>query len=336
MDEKWIIPLMFIGPIVGLLSFATLVKYIEVRRARSWIAVPGRILSAKSVSRAVRRAGSDVQEQGEDTELRNFADIVYEFSHAGKKYKGSRISIGEDLGNGDVAGQIKRYAPGTAVTVYANPDNPDQAVLERDFPEGAFQFMGWLITALVAGSILAVTGVGWVGRVLEGEIPNPKNTPFVIGFSLFAWFTALLGRGIAAQAGATRGWKQTAGRIVSSETEQFRTRSDTSGSSSKVSVGPYRTQHRQRISYAYQVGGIDYASDRVAFGGRTSGTVAALETRMVKKYPAGRQVTVYYDPAKPTNAVLERDAKHMWLLWTCVALFLAAAAWFATTTGGKV
>jgi Protein of unknown function (DUF3592) len=335
MTEKWTILLIIVGPIAGLLSVATIVKYIEVRRARSWLAVPGRIVSAKAVSRPVRRVGSDAQEQGEDTELRNFADVVYEFEVQGKKRRGTRISIGEDLGNGDVAGHIKRYAPGTDVTVYYNPANLDQAVLERDLPENAFQFMAWLIAGLVACSVLAVTGVDWIASVLSGQIPNPKNMPFVMGFSLFALFTALIGRGIAKQAGATKGWSQTTGRIVSSETEKFRTRSDASGSSSKVAVGPYRTHYRQRITYAYQAGGLDYSSDRVAFGGRTSGTIASIEAGSVKRYPEGSFVTVYYDPANPSQAVLERDAQHMWVLWICVALFIAAALWFATTSGGK-
>jgi hypothetical protein len=334
MQPKWIILLMAVGPIAGLLSVATIVKYIEVRRARSWLAVPGRIVSAKAVSRPVRRVGADDQESGEDTELRNFADIVYEFEVQGKKRKGTRVSIGEDLGNGDVTGQIKRYAPGIAVTVYYNPDDLDQAVIERDMPENAFQFMAWLIAGLISCSVLAVTGVDWLANIVSGQIPNPKNMPFVVGFSLFALFTALIGRSIAKQAGATRGWAQTTGRIVSSETEEFRARSDIN-SPGKAAVGPYRSQYRQRINYSYQVGGLDFASDRVAFGGRTRGTVASIETGSVTRYPAGSSVTVFYDPANPSQAVLERDAKYMWLLWACVTFFIAAAFWFATTSGGK-
>ena len=336
MEPKWTIFLMFVGPIAGVLIVATLVKYIEVRRARSWLGVPGRIVSGKAVFRPVRRLGADSQEEGEDTEPRNFADFVYEFEVAGKRREGTRISIAEDLGNGDVAGELKRYPPGKRVTVYYNPKNMDQCVIERDMPGNAFQAMGWLIAALIACSVLAVTGVDWFAQLVSGQIPNPKNMPFVVGFSLFALFTALIGRGISKQAGATKGWAQTTGRIVSSETEKFRARTGTSGSSSKVAAGPYRTHYRQRVNYAYQVGGNDYASDRVAFGGRTSGTIASLESASVKRYQAGSKVTVYYDPANPTQAVLERDAKHMWLLWVCVALFVAAAAWFATTSAGKM
>ena len=333
MDGKWTIFLMVVAPIAGLLTLATAVKYVQVRRARSWLQVRGKIISAKSVSRPVRRIGSDIQEKGQDTELRNFADVAYDFEVQGKKRRGTRISIGEDLGNGDVAGQLKLYRPGTAVTVFYNPNDPNEAVLERDMPEGAFQFMGWLIAGWVACGLLAITGVEWIGRIVQGQLPNPKNAPFAVGFSLFALFTGLFARAAQKQASATAGWQQTRGRIVTSATEAFRTRPDISASSS-VATG-FRTQYRQRIQYSYQVAGIGYAGDRVAFGGRTSGTLASLESSMVKRYPAGSDVTVFYDPANPSQAVLERDAKHVWILWVCVAAFMAAALYFATTSGGK-
>ena len=42
MEKYWIL-LMFGGPLVGLLMLATIFKYIEVWRAKSWLAVSGRI-----------------------------------------------------------------------------------------------------------------------------------------------------------------------------------------------------------------------------------------------------------------------------------------------------
>jgi Protein of unknown function (DUF3592) len=202
MEKYWIL-LMFGGPLVGLLLLATIVKYIEVWRAKSWLAVPGRIVSAKSVDRRVKRPGVD-----NGDEVRNFAGVTYEFEVQGKKRKGSRVSIGEDLGNFEVAETLMRYPAGKNVTVYYNPENPDQAVLERDSPKHLFQILGLFIAALVAGGIVAIDGLSGIENWLEHILPNPKNAPFVIGFSFFAFCCGLLARGIAKQPSESQGGTQ--------------------------------------------------------------------------------------------------------------------------------
>ena len=216
------LPLLILSaPILGLIGLV-IFKYVQVRRARSWLAVPGKIVSAKSVMRKVRRNGADPGD--DDTELRNFADIAYEFTVENHQVRGSRVSIGEDLGNLEVAETLARYPAGRSVTVYYNPANPEQAVLEREMPEGAFKFMTWLIVLLLSIVVLSVTGVSQIADAVRASIPNPKNAPFVIGFLLFALFTSLIGLALRRQAGAIKSWPKTTGRIVSSDVEQFRSR----------------------------------------------------------------------------------------------------------------
>ena len=142
MERYWIL-LMFAGPLVGLLAMATFAKYIDVWRAKSWLAVPGRVVSSKSVDRKVQRLGVD-----NGMEVRTFAAVTYEFKVGGKKRTGSRVSVGEDLGNVAVQETLIRYPTGKDVTVYYNPDNPEQAVLERDPPKNFFQIMILLIAGL--------------------------------------------------------------------------------------------------------------------------------------------------------------------------------------------
>ena len=55
---------------------------------------------------------------------------------SGQKLRNNRVSIGEDLGNFEVAETIARYPVGKIVTVYYNPRKPGEAVLERDPPKG--------------------------------------------------------------------------------------------------------------------------------------------------------------------------------------------------------
>ena len=60
----------------------------------------------------------------------------------------------------------------------------------------------YVIAAILAALVIAVEFVlgansftGWIGR----NIPNPKNAPFVMGFVLFAVFTALFARAFQRQ-----------------------------------------------------------------------------------------------------------------------------------------
>ena len=187
MEGKWI-AIMMVAPFVALLTLATVWKYFEVLRARSWIGVPGRIVSSKSVDRLVPRPGVD-----NGKEKRNFADVIYEFKIGNQKHRGTRVTIGEDLGNGDVAETLIRYPSGKDVTVFYNPKNPTQCVIEREPPKNFFQIMAFFIAALGAGAIVAADGLTSISNALERTLPNPKNAPFVIGFSFFAICCAGMG-----------------------------------------------------------------------------------------------------------------------------------------------
>jgi hypothetical protein len=60
----------------------------------------------------------------------------------------------------------------------------------------------------------------------------------------------------------------------------------------------------ERIKYDYAVGGHRYVGHRVWWTvGRSTADPDLQE--LAEKYPPGREVTVYYDPAHPATAVLE-------------------------------
>lgn len=334
MDDKWIVLGIVVGPLAALLAIATLVKYVEVRRARSWLAAPGRIIFAQATARAVKRPGSDVQYTSTDTQLRNFAFIQYEFEADGKKLRNTRVSIAEDLGNGDVAGILKRYPVGREITVYYDPADTSQAVIERDMPDNSFRAMCWLITVLVTGSFLLVTGVAGLGRLVSAHIPNPENMPFVVGFLLLALAAAYFAIAIARQVRASQAWSKTKGRIILARTDRFAVRA--AKGTALPAKGPWRLETHRRINFAYRVGGVEYGGDRVNFGMGSSGTVEYMGLAAAARYPQGSPVTVYFDPENPAQAVLEREARGLSFLWALVAAFLAVAWWFATTAGGKV
>jgi hypothetical protein len=142
---------------------------------------------SKRVERMTPRPGVD-----NGSEMRAFAEVAYEFKAGGKTHRGTRVSIGEDLGNVDVAETLVRYPAGAEVTVYVNPEDPAESVLERDPPKGAFGCLGLGIALMVSGAIVAADGLTWLGATLRAVLPNPQNAPFVIGFSFFALCCGLM------------------------------------------------------------------------------------------------------------------------------------------------
>jgi len=66
-----------------------------------------------------------------------------------------------------------------------------------------------------------------------------------------------------------------------------------------------------KVEYTYQVGGETFSGKRLAFGGILAQSNPAPAQKTLEHYPLGGQVTVYYDPEKPSDAVLERKAGGM-------------------------
>jgi Protein of unknown function (DUF3592) len=77
-----------------------------------------------------------------------------------------------------------------------------------------------------------------------------------------------------------------------------------------------------RVEYEFHVGKKKYRGHRIDLGERTS--IYELET-ILDRYPVGTEVTVYYDPADPHTAVLEREfPKYVWAVGIgCVVVAIA-------------
>lgn len=73
--------------------------------------------------------------------------------------------------------------------------------------------------------------------------------------------------------------------------------------------GGRTTSFFANVMYEYEVNGMTYQGNVLRAGDqfirKTSRTMGTAQAK-VDEYPAGRQVTVYYDPANPANAALER------------------------------
>ena len=100
-------------------------------------------------------------------------------------------------------------------------------------------------------------------------------------------------------------WPSTMGTVNSSYLER---RSSSEGGSINYPV----------VQYSYQVGGQTFQNSKLAPGPEVGGTGAG---KVVARYPEGAQVMVFYNPQNPSDAVLERKAPALWLMWLLLIVF---------------
>src|SRR5262245_60683776 len=109
-DLPWLVyafPLLM----VGIVAAAAFYKWLQVRAAAQWPETQGRVVVSGSQVREVETF-DDNAAGGKAKEKRNFANIIYEYEVSGQKMRCGRVSIGEDLGNFEVAETIARYPVG--------------------------------------------------------------------------------------------------------------------------------------------------------------------------------------------------------------------------------
>src|SRR5665213_210861 len=327
METRWVVLLICLS-IPALLALAIVWIQIQNRRTQSWKAAAGRIVSSISVAREIRtHETSTMGSEGnkdfvtdEKIETRNFAEISYTFlAGANNTYRGSRIGLGADPGNFEVAETLKRYPEGKAVTVYYNPHNPNECILERDDPANIRK--AWLAVVI----LVAVIAVGFVAITqgadrLNGIVAEPKRTPLVVALGIFALLMMLFARMLGKQSRAMKSWPQIAGRITKSEvatTVQEHQRAN-AGRSYDV------TMYVPRVVYTYQVEGNSFEGDNIGWSGSASTTSYA--EKVIKRFALQMPVQVFYNPLDPTQSTLKpAGAMFAIVLWLLAVLFAGAS-----------
>lgn len=109
-------------------------------------------------------------------------------------------------------------------------------------------------------------------------------------------------------------WPSAQGAITSSGMSQRTTRDSNHRT---------RTTYYPKVGFQYQVDGRNYTSLRIAFGTGDTGGSEKWARKIVNKYPAGKTVTVYYNPQDPQYGVLESG-----ITWRSIILLLAGVAFF--------
>ncbi len=310
MDGIWFFYLI-LAAFPALIVFAAVYKYMEVAQAARWPRAQGRVVVSTSEVRHVRSGGPNA----DDTEPRTFAKIVYEFTVAGRKYRGNRVSIGEDLGNFQVAETIARYPRGKDVIVYYNPRKPAEAVLERDVPPGIWKGVTILVLVLVGLIVGSIVGFNKLGDFVRGIVRNPGEAPFVTACVGFALLSALIIWAILRNAARQQSWPVVTGRIESSGVREFQELDDRR----------WRTRYRAEIVYSYEVAGVRYTADKSATGARISSNLETFGRKAAEQYPAGTAVEVHYNPDNPAESAIDPKTGWLSLLWLIPAAMLALA-----------
>ncbi len=127
----------------------------------------------------------------------------------------------------------------------------------------------------------------------------------------------------------TRHWRSTLGRIVESRNASRDVRSRDSqlvgtsgrGSPTVVSTGRVDRKNFAAIAYEYTVAGKKLLGRQIGVG-KDHGNLDVV--KLLQRYPQGKVVTVYYDPAAPDESILERDdPRRIREAWLGVAILAA-------------
>lgn len=128
---------------------------------------------------------------------------------------------------------------------------------------------------------MTVRGIGSFMMLLIG-------VAFLIAGSVLTfWFGLPMRR----QALASVSWPTTEGRITRSQLQE--------------TFGKGGTSRTADVEYDYALDGREFVGSRVWIGDGYSSSPGTEHRAAVKRYPAGRQVQVYYDPEDPAESVLE-------------------------------
>jgi hypothetical protein len=146
---------------------------------------------------------------------------------------------------------------------------------------GMEDFWTWFTVIVGGGSVLIAIGATIVGLLCT-----------IVPFVAIGWYIYNQAKKRDAIRQSALGWRTTTGRVIKSRVEV------TGGETASVSP---------KVTFAYDVNGRAYQSSQIKAGDtimRVSTSENAYET--VDRYPEGAIVQVYYNPANPEEAALER------------------------------
>ena len=320
-DLPWFVYAMLLAPL-GLILVAAIYKTLQVRAAREWPSTPGRVVVSASELRDVKVIDSE-REDGRKLEQRNFANIVYEYSVSGQKLRNNRVSIGEDLGNFQVAETIAKYPVGSVVTVYYNSRHPREAVLERDLPQGLWGCLGIATAIAVVGVFGASIGLTRITEFVSARLANPQMSVPVVALAVFGLAAALFALALRRQSALAKTWPVVPGTIKLSGLDEYRAAPSDGGRRGSI-------MYERKVSYSYRFKDVSYTGVHGSFSSNSKTTSRWILRLFGMDFQDGASVEVWVNPVNPSEAILNPRAPFGWLLWLIALGLWAGAYWIAT------
>jgi hypothetical protein len=140
----------------------------QANASKHWESTTGQVLLSQiQMRRASARTG-----------MTPYPVVVYEYQVMGQRYQSSRISFGTDMGGSLVAQPtLDKYPAGSTVTVYYNPTNPAEAVLERRSRSSGI--LVWVVVIMIAlvlcSMVISLGAMGFAGQWVSdimGQLPS--------------------------------------------------------------------------------------------------------------------------------------------------------------------
>jgi len=143
MNATTIIFLAYLG-FNGLILGSMIYRRIMTNRTKDWPSTPGKVKSSRVSSQTSTRQANGIPR------------VNYSYEVDGKKYKNGVIVPGDMMlaGNEYAEKIVARYPAGSDVTVFYNPNRPEDAFLERYSSSDTGE---WPV--LVGGNVLITIGV---------------------------------------------------------------------------------------------------------------------------------------------------------------------------------
>src|SRR5262249_5089815 len=153
-----------------------------------------------------------------------------------------------------------------------------------------------LLLGIIGLVVLTFALDKWTGGGIRTHLPFGGGDAFGVGMMFVPMLALLL---VAAgsklvELRQAKSWVATTGRIP---------RSGVATRRRPVQDEPEELNDVPAVKYEFKVGGRTIDGTRVSIGDEGGLDMEAV----LKRYPAGAEVTVYYDPRDPTKCVLERD-----------------------------
>jgi len=296
---------------VGITLLVAREKLGRIRQAASWQSAPGKVIE------------SQISDSIPDSTIRNelfenMPRVRYAFAADGRNFVGERISFGDDTGGANTQATLARYPVGREVTVYFNPGDPEDCVLEREAPKGLLGgCLGIAAFAIVAVAII-VAAAGAAPGWIAAHFPKARNPNLATLTGLMGLAALLIGFAVWRRISRAGNWPAVPGVVTFRGIEEVFDSVGTSGSASRAS------SFRTNIEYAYTVDANTYTGRQIRLGVATSGSKASAQA-VADRYPVGAPVEVHYDPGNPADAAIERSTSTP-LLPLLVALALTAFA----------